>query len=110
MCGGNDILFESNVIEHTNYECDDSGSFYTCGQQGAPIAHATNHWLVVNQVIGSIYWLYVLNSMYSWCLVVRRCHCIASSGTAWINRGNILRNNTFRRVRQEVCDPLLTDV
>ena len=34
MCGGNDCVFESNVIEHTNYECDDSGSFYTCGQQG----------------------------------------------------------------------------
>ena len=86
MCGGNDCVFESNVsdlplfpclflcpfrfnltpfyscflftrqlIEHTNYECDDSGSFYTCGQQG----------------------------------------------TAFINRGNVLRNNTFRRVRQE---------
>ena len=24
MCGGNDCLFESNTIEHTNYECDDS--------------------------------------------------------------------------------------
>ena len=35
MCGGNDCVFESNLIEHTNYECDDSGSFYTCGQQGA---------------------------------------------------------------------------
>jgi parallel beta-helix repeat protein len=55
MCGGNDCIFESNLIEHTNYECDDSGAFYTCGQQG----------------------------------------------TAFINRGNILRNNTFRRVRQE---------
>lgn len=55
MCGGNDCIFESNVIEHTNYECDDSGSFYTCGQQG----------------------------------------------TAFINRGNVLRNNTFRRIRQE---------
>ena len=55
MCGGNDNLFESNVIEHTNFECDDSGAFYTCGQQG----------------------------------------------TAFVNRGNVLRNNTFRRVRQE---------
>ena len=26
MCGGNDCIFESNLIEHTNYECDDSGS------------------------------------------------------------------------------------
>ena len=55
MCGGNDCVFESNLIEHTNYECDDSGAFYTCGQRG----------------------------------------------TAFINRGNVLRNNTFRRVRQE---------
>jgi hypothetical protein len=55
MCGGNDCVFESNTIEHTNYECDDSGSFYTCGQ----------------------------------------------GGTAFVNRGNILRNTTFRRVRQE---------
>ena len=53
--GGNDCVFESNLIEHTNYECDDSGAFYTCGQRG----------------------------------------------TAFINRGNVLRNNTFRRVRQE---------
>lgn len=41
MCGGNDNLFESNVIEHTNYECDDSGSFYTCGQQGAIDSYTT---------------------------------------------------------------------
>ena len=27
MCGGNDCVFEGNLIEHTNYECDDSGSF-----------------------------------------------------------------------------------
>ena len=34
MCGGNDCVFESNVIEHTNYECDDSGAFYTCARLG----------------------------------------------------------------------------
>ena len=26
MCGGNDNLFDLNVITHTNYECDDSGA------------------------------------------------------------------------------------
>jgi hypothetical protein len=26
MCGGNDNLFDSNEITHTNYECDDSGA------------------------------------------------------------------------------------
>lgn len=55
VCGGNDMLFENNLIEHTNFECDDSGSFYTCGQQG----------------------------------------------TAFINRGNVLRNNTFRKIRMQ---------
>lgn len=42
MCGGNDCVFESNVIEHTNYECDDSGSFYTCGQQGTAFINRGN--------------------------------------------------------------------
>jgi hypothetical protein len=55
MCGGNDCVFESNLIEHTCYEVDDSGAFDTCGQ----------------------------------------------SGTAFIQRGNVLRNNTFKRVRKE---------
>ena len=28
MCGGNDCVFESNLIEHTNYECESPGNIY----------------------------------------------------------------------------------
>ena len=55
VCGANDNLFESNLVEHVAFECDDTGAFYTCGQQG----------------------------------------------TAFVNRGNVLRNNTFRHVRMQ---------
>lgn len=53
ICGGNDNLFEGNLIEHVCYETDDSGAFYSCGQQG----------------------------------------------TSYVQRGNVIRNNTFRHVR-----------
>eukprot|EP00039_Didymoeca_costata_P009071 m.120145 g.120145 ORF g.120145 m.120145 type:complete len:652 (+) comp14348_c0_seq2:16-1971(+) len=53
ICGGNDNVFEHNTISDVAYECDDTGAFYTCGQDS----------------------------------------------TAWINRGNVLRNNTFIRIR-----------
>ena len=53
ICGGNDNIFERNLIESVCYETDDSGAFYSCGQQG----------------------------------------------TSYVQRGNIIRNNTFRNVR-----------
>ena len=51
-CGGNDCVFEHNNISDVAFECDDTGAFYSCGQDG----------------------------------------------TAFITRGNIVRNNTFTRV------------
>ena len=53
ICGSAANVFEGNLIEDAVYECDDSGSFNTCGQEG----------------------------------------------TAFTNPGNVLRNNTFRRIR-----------
>jgi hypothetical protein len=53
ICGGNDNIFERNLIESVCYETDDSGAFYSCGQQG----------------------------------------------TSYVQRGNVIRNNTFKNVR-----------
>ena len=55
ICGSDENLFEGNVIENAVYECDDSGSFNTCGQEG----------------------------------------------TAFTNRGNVLRGNRFRNIRMQ---------
>ena len=53
ICGGNDNIFQSNLVEHVCYETDDSGAFYSCGQEA----------------------------------------------TSYVQRGNIIRGNTFRHVR-----------
>eukprot|EP00730_Choanoeca_flexa_P000772 TRINITY_DN10329_c0_g1_i3.p1 TRINITY_DN10329_c0_g1~~TRINITY_DN10329_c0_g1_i3.p1 ORF type:complete len:562 (+),score=121.97 TRINITY_DN10329_c0_g1_i3:178-1863(+) len=52
--GGNNCRFEGNHLEDLAFETDDTGAFYTCGQQGQ----------------------------------------------AWINRGNVIVNNTFKSVRR----------
>eukprot|EP01084_Bolivina_argentea_P162756 283192_1 len=54
--GGCNNVFEYNYIANTTFEVTDSGSFYTCGQ----------------------------------------------NGQGWINRGNILRYNTFENIRNLV--------
>jgi hypothetical protein len=47
------IIIIPQTIDTVSYECSDTGSFYTCGQQA----------------------------------------------TAWANRGNVLRNSVFKKVR-----------
>ena len=53
VCGGNDNIFQHNLVEHVCYETDDSGAFYSCGQEA----------------------------------------------TSYVQRGNIIRSNTFKHVR-----------
>eukprot|EP01050_Picozoa_sp_SAG11_P013716 SAG11_NODE_1622_length_4561_cov_2.741820_1_plen_1115_part_00 len=53
ICGGNDNIFQYNLVEHVCYETDDSGAFYSCGQEA----------------------------------------------TSYVQRGNIIRSNTFKHVR-----------
>jgi hypothetical protein len=36
ICGGNDNIFEDNLIEHVCYETDDSGAFYSCTNTSNP--------------------------------------------------------------------------
>ena len=42
ICGGNDNIFEGNFIERVCYETDDSGAFYSCGQQGTSYTQRGN--------------------------------------------------------------------
>ena len=39
---GNDNVFEGNLIEHVAHEMDDSGAFYSCGQQGTSYVQRGN--------------------------------------------------------------------
>jgi hypothetical protein len=42
ICGSNDNLFEGNLVERAVYECNDSGAFNTCGQEGTAYTERQN--------------------------------------------------------------------
>lgn len=42
ICGSSQNRFEGNVVEHAVYECDDSGAFNTCGQEGTAYINRDN--------------------------------------------------------------------
>ena len=97
--GGNDCLFEDNWIDHVAYEAEDSGGFYTCGQAGKLSWKSSGTHLLAPSPVLHCYLSAVLQNL---CLMWRAAFHSIEIGWAFVNRGNILRRNTFSRVAKDL--------
>ena len=115
-CGANDNLFRGNLIEHTNFETDDSGSFYTCGQAATGRANRGN--VFSGNVVRHIRMLdkgmqgcqpdvqaaYLDDGMSGWIVSNNTIKDCAVGVKVNGGSDNVIASNTF----EDVAKPLLT--